>query len=170
MDQTWLHGVEIDQADGFAAALINHHVVDLGVAMDRALLQLPALQGGFQNIDALASSLDEGSSTANGGVHWLARFVDDIVTIQIRWRDMEMFECVFQLVCRQIADQAVEHAEPVAHLASVVAVEDHIGGGGGTDVGDGTPELSVLLHPMSVLPAANHLWHFPASALEFRRR
>ena len=49
----------------------------------------------------------------------------------------------------------------------MVAVENHIRGGGGTDVGDRAPELSVLLHPVPVLPAAHHLGHFPAAAPEF---
>ena len=168
VDQSRLDGVEIDQSDGMPAGFIDHHVVDLGIAVDRALLQLSALKSSFQNIDAVTPCLDEGAGGTNARALGMARFDDGVVTVQIRRRNMKVLKRVLQLVCGEVADQAVEHAQPVAHLASVIAVENHIRGGGSADVGDGTPELSVLLHPVPLLPAAHHLGHFPAAAAEFR--
>ncbi|CAI8443214.1 MAG: Uncharacterised protein [Cyanobium sp. ARS6] len=84
---------------------------------------------------------------------------------------MEVFQRVGELLGWQVIDQAVEHSEPVAHLAGMAAVADHVTGGGCTDVGDRSPELTVLFDPGgSFLSAGNHPGDFPAPSLQFRRR
>lgn len=59
MDQSRLHGVEIDQAQSFAAFRVEQHVVQLGVAVYGPDLQFPALAGGFQNAEAVPALRDE---------------------------------------------------------------------------------------------------------------
>ena len=59
MNQSRLHGVEVDQADRLSTGFIDHHVVDLGVAVDRPVPQLSTLKRRFEHIHAVASFIDE---------------------------------------------------------------------------------------------------------------
>ena len=83
---------------------------------------------------------------------------------------MEILEGVRQLIDGQIADQVMEHSQPVAHFLGVGTVPDHIAGGRCADVRDRTPELSVLFDPGGGLsPRGNHPGHFPAPPLQLWR-
>ena len=59
MHQPRFDGVEVNEPHRLATGFVDHHVVDLGVAVDGSLLQLAALQRSFQHIHPITPCLDE---------------------------------------------------------------------------------------------------------------
>ena len=160
-------GVQIDQTDRLAAGLIDHHVVDLGVPMDGAVMEFTAAERCFQHIDALTTCLDERAGVTFGRPKAVCGFGDRIEVLEVGRRDVEILEGVRQLIDGQIADQVVEHSQPVAHFLGMGTVPDDIAGGCCADVRDRAPELSVLFDPGGGLsPTGNHPGHFPAPPLQ----
>ena len=48
MHKAWFYCIKVNDTDGLAGLVINHYVVDLGIAMDNPLLQLILLSPIFQ--------------------------------------------------------------------------------------------------------------------------
>ena len=55
MHKTGLDRIEINQPNGLTTGLINHHVVDLGVSVNRPALQLTPITGRFQHISPITT-------------------------------------------------------------------------------------------------------------------
>ena len=60
MNQSRFHRVKVDQTDGLSGGVIDHHVIDLGISVDRSSFQFTSCAGLLKNIDPLSSLLDEG--------------------------------------------------------------------------------------------------------------
>ena len=83
---------------------------------------------------------------------------------------MKSFKGVSKGLHRKITDQMVKHAQAIAHLSSMSTVANNIVGGGGADVADRSPELTFMLHPVTVLTeGGQHAWNLPTAAIQFRK-
>ena len=83
---------------------------------------------------------------------------------------MEALKRVSELGNRQITDQVMEHPKPVTDLSRMLCITNDVMGNRGIDVGNRTPELALVLHPMPLFAARrDHTGHLPAATLQLRQ-
>ena len=82
---------------------------------------------------------------------------------------MKAFQSVGEVVNRKVVNQAMEHAQAIADLTGMDLINHDIVGDCSTDVGNRTPKLPRMLHPMAGLQrgvgASEHNFgHLPTAA------
>ena len=101
MNQTWLDRIQINQAHRTTTELVEHHIVDFGISMNRAALQLAASTGSFQHIHTVASTFHEIKRTFQARIERQPLLnqlglisANSVVMLEIARRDVETFEGV----------------------------------------------------------------------------
>jgi hypothetical protein len=166
MDQARFNRVQVNNADSSTCVVINHDVINLWIAMNRAKLQYAPGLCILQDLSPDISLPYKLYAIIHFGISADTVFLNYfMIVLQVERCNMKSCQCIDHPVRRQVADKGMEHAECIADLSRVLYIFDSIKSLSAFNKADRPPERPIGITPvvLSVL-CHEHTWHLPASA------
>lgn len=165
MGQTRFYGIQINNAYCLVGFFIKQDVGNFGVAVNNPERQRVPVFGFFQDMAPFSTICHKFIAKGYGGGFFCRdRMLNNfIVMAQVLRGNMKFFQGVIQLVCIQIAGEAMKPANCIAGLISVRGVfYSFIGVGSGNETDD-TPESAMFINKtVFAVFRGKYAWHLPS--------